>query len=91
MGKIELSWQEINNMKIEDVLNDNEIKIYNKALNFFNEIVSNSTTKQKKEFAKSMLDISSMKFAKRYADPHKSPNLYKKIYQILRNYNYFKI
>lgn len=91
MGKIELSWQEINNMKIEEVLTDDEIKTYNEALNFFNELLSNSTLKQRREFAKSMLGISSMRFARKYADSHKQPNLYKKIYQIVNNYNYNKL
>lgn len=85
-----LSWEEVENKKPEDILTEKELKTYKKALSFFEELFSNSSTKQRQEFSKSMLGINSARFARRYSDPYKEANLYKKIYQIMNNYNYNK-
>jgi hypothetical protein len=84
----ELTWEEIKKGKPKKFLTEEEYKIYAEASKDFKERVGNMSDKKLKKFAETGLGISSMRYAKQFADPHKKPNLYKSVYALMSEYKY---
>jgi hypothetical protein len=86
----QISWEESRDNKPEECLTKGELEKYNNALADFTKRLSNTKPKTIKEIFSIGIGLTAFRYARQWADPHKSGNLYKKIYQLVFYYDYKK-